>query len=106
MERRISAYEAWYNAQYIIGKTAILDYILEKIVVESKTGSVELSWRMNCVEAPPKPILELFRNKEVQEYVLEILVNLGYEVDFEEGMYGMCGSFIIKWGPDQPPKPL
>lgn len=103
MEKRLSAYEAWYNAQYIIGKTAVLDYILDRIVELSKKGIIHVSWNMGYCQPPETPILELFRNKEVQEYVIEILVNLGYIVDFEEGIYG---KLDISWGPDQPPNPL
>ena len=103
MERRITAEEAWRNAQYIVGRTAVLDYILDIVKGISQTGIMELNWRMDSRETPPIPIIELFRNKEVSDFVVEVLVNLGYTVDFEEGMYG---KISIKWGPDKPSKPL
>lgn len=103
MEKRITAQEAWHNAQYIIGKTAVLDFILNIVKHTSKEGIVEIAWRMDDRTPPPRPIIEMFRNKEVSEYVLNILVNLGYEVDFDDGLYG---KLSVKWGPSKPSKPL
>lgn len=103
MEKRITAQEAWHNAQYIVGKTAVLDFILQVIEGVSKEGIVDISWRMDSRTPPERPIIEMFRNKEVSEYVLNVLVNLGYEVDFNEGIYG---KLSIKWGPSKPSKPL
>lgn len=103
MEKRITARKAWHNAQYIIGKTAVLDFILDVVEHVSKEGIVEATWRMDDRTPPPRPIIEMFRNTEVSEYVLNILVNLGYEVDFDDGLYG---KLSIKWGPSKPSEPL
>lgn len=103
MEKRITAQEAWHNAQYIVGKTAVLDFILQVIEGVSKEGIVDISWRIDSITPPERPIIEMFRNKEVSEYVLNVLVNLGYEVDFNEGIHG---KLYIKWGPSKPSKPL
>lgn len=103
MEKRITAQKAWHNAQYVIGKTAVLDFILDVVEHISKEGIVDLIWRMDDRTPPPRPIIEMFRNREVSEYVLNILVNLGYEVDFDDGLYG---KLSIKWGPSKPSEPL
>lgn len=103
MEKRISAHDAWYNAQYIVGKVAVLESILETVESLSKEGVMQVSWSMDSRFPPPIYIIEMFRNKEVSEYVLNVLVNLGYEVEFDDGIYG---KLSIKWGPSEPPQPL
>lgn len=99
----MSAYEAWYQAQYVVGKTAVLDYILEEITKLAKEGNYSVSWMADSIFPATPPIREFFNNRSVREYVLEILVNLGYEVNYDEGMYGYLR---IEWGPSEPPKPL
>ena len=99
----MSAHDAWYQAQYIVGKTAVLDYILEEIVKSAKEGNYSINWRADSICPASPPIREFFNNKEVREYVLVIITHLGYQVDYDEGMYGYIR---IAWGPSEPPEAL